>query len=111
MAVSADTLRTHLAYTTWASRRLVAAAEQLTPEELNRDFKTAEHSVLGTLVHVFAADRIWMARLTDQPVSSFVTEADHRLSVLQNDWPSLLAQWQRWAAALTDESADRKSVV
>jgi uncharacterized damage-inducible protein DinB len=105
MAVSADTLRTHLAYTTWASRRLVDAAARLTPEELTRDFQTADRSVLRSLAHVFAADRVWLARLTHAPAPQFITEADYSLSVLQNDWPALLDRWQQWAANLTDESA------
>jgi uncharacterized damage-inducible protein DinB len=105
MAVSADTLRTHLAYTTWASRRLVDAAARLTPEELTRDFQTADRSVLRSLAHVFAADRIWLARLTQAPTPQFITEEDYSLSVLQNDWPALLDRWQQWAADLTDESA------
>jgi uncharacterized damage-inducible protein DinB len=105
MAVSADTLRTHLAYTTWASRRLVDAAARLTPEELTRDFQTADRSVLRSLAHVFAADRIWLARLTQVPTPQFITEGDYSLSVLQNDWPALLDRWKQWAADLTDESA------
>jgi uncharacterized damage-inducible protein DinB len=105
MAVSADTLRTHLAYTTWASQRLVDAAARLSPEELTRDFQTADGSVLRTLAHVFAADRVWLARLTQAPISEFISEADYSLAVLQNDWPALLDRWRQWAAGLTDESA------
>ena len=104
MSVSADALRTHLDYTTWASRLLVDAAAQLSPEELVRDFKTADRSVLDTLVHVYAADRVWLARLSGSPIPAFVTDADRSLSVLQKDWPALLERWTQWAAALTDES-------
>jgi uncharacterized damage-inducible protein DinB len=95
----------HLAYTTWASRRLMDAVARLSPEELNRDFHTADHSVLGTLVHVYAGDRIWLARVSGAPTKPFVTEADYSLAVLQNDWPALLDQWQQWAQAITDQSA------
>jgi len=100
----------HLAYTAWASRRLVDAVAHLSPEELNRDFQTADHSALGTLVHVFAADRIWLARVTGAAAPrQFISEADHSLAVLQNDWPALLDKWQQWAQSITDESA-RESV-
>ena len=103
MPISPDVLRSHLAYTTWATQRLVGAAAQLSPEELTHDFKTADRSVLGTLVHVYAADRIWLARLTQAPSAPFVTDADYRLSVLQEDWPALYVRWQRWANALTED--------
>jgi len=104
MSISANVLRHHLAYSAWASRKLIDAATQLSPEQLRQDFQTADHSVLGTLVHVFAADRVWLARLSGGPIPAFVTDADYQMSVLQNDWPDLHRRWQDWATALTDES-------
>lgn len=102
-----DTLRAHLDYTAWANRKLVEAAAQLTPEELTRDFGTSDHSVLGTLVHVFAADRVWLCRVTGAPVPErfLDPEKDMHLAVLQNDWRELLERWKQWASALSDTSA------
>ena len=100
----ADLLRTHVDYTAWASARLVRAASELTSGELMHDFKTADKSVLGTLVHVFAADRIWLARIEGTQPGQFVTEADRKLSVLQNDWPALHDRWKKWAAGITEDS-------
>lgn len=104
MPASANALRTHIDYTAWASKLLVDAAAQLSPEELVRDFQTADRSVMDTLVHIYAADRLWLARLSGEPHPGFVTEADRSLSVLQNDWPALRERWTRWAGGLTDES-------
>ncbi len=106
MLLSADILRNHLEYTAWASKRLVDTAATLPKEELTRDFQTADHSILGTLVHVYAADRIWLARVTGAPPAPFVTDADHSLSVLVNDWPALHERWRKWGAALTDASGE-----
>jgi uncharacterized damage-inducible protein DinB len=50
----------------------VNAAESLSPEELTKDFGTADHSVLGTLVHVYAADRVWYARVHGYPPARFI---------------------------------------
>lgn len=105
MPISADILRNHLSYTAWASQRLVGAASTLSSDELSRDFKSADHSILGTLVHVFAADRIWLVRVSDAPPAPFTTEADYRLEVLQNDWPALHERWRKYAESMTDESA------
>jgi uncharacterized damage-inducible protein DinB len=106
MPVSADALRSHIGYTAWASRRLVDAAAQLSPEELNRDFRTADRSVLETLVHIFAADRSWLSRLTEgKPHPGFVSDADRSLAVLQSEWPALHERWKRWALDITDETA------
>jgi uncharacterized damage-inducible protein DinB len=105
MPFPATILETHLDYTFWASRRLVDSAAQLSPEELTRDFHTADHSVLGTLVHVFASDRLWLARLSGGPHPGYITDADRSLAVLQNDWPALAERWRLWALGLTDEKA------
>jgi uncharacterized damage-inducible protein DinB len=105
MPISADILRNHLSYTAWASQRLVGAASKLSAEELNRDFKSADHSILGTLVHVFAADRIWLARVSNAPPAPFTTEADYHLEVLQNDWPALQEGWRKYGDSMTDEAA------
>lgn len=103
MSVPAETIRTHLRYTAWASKSIVDAASKLTEEELTRDFKTADKSVLGTLVHVFAADRIWLSRIQSVPPPKFIDlETDMKLSVLQNDWPKVHEGWQRWADSLED---------
>ena len=96
---------TQLKYHSWASDRILGAAGALTLEELTRDFGTADHSVLGTLVHVFAADRLWLRRIRGDPPARFIDrEHDMNLHLLQNDWPTLHREWQRWASTLTLES-------
>jgi uncharacterized damage-inducible protein DinB len=37
----------------------------------------------------------------------FVTEADHSIAALQNQWPVLHDDWKRWAGALADNDAAR----
>lgn len=105
MALSPDILRGHLAYTTWASLRLLHVAASLPEEQLTRDFQTADRSVLGTLVHIFAADRVWLTRVTQAPAIPFVTDTDYSLSILQREWPEVLRKWSEWAASLTTETA------
>jgi uncharacterized damage-inducible protein DinB len=100
----AEAVRLHLDYTQWASLKLLDVAMQLTSEELNRDFGTSERSVLGTLVHIFAADRVWLYRVSGGPNPGFVSDADRSLAVLEQDWPAVLERWRLWAADLTDES-------
>jgi len=99
-------LRTQLEYSAWASLKLVEAAAQLSPEQLTRDFSTADRSVLGTLVHVYAADRVWLGRIRGNPPAAFLNpEADMHLTVLQNDWPALHQRWREWAASIDDQAA------
>jgi len=92
----------HLDYTTWASARLLEAAAKLSPDELSRDFGTADKNVVGTLAHVFAADRIWMGRIQGQPPARFIAPEERDLAVLNRVWPGLLQVWKQWAGELTD---------
>ena len=103
--MSPEVLQTHIDYSAWASKRLVDAASSLSPEELARDFGTADRSVLDTLVHLYAADRLWFSRLAGGPYPGFISPADRSLTVLQNDWPALHDRWKEWARGITAESA------
>jgi uncharacterized damage-inducible protein DinB len=92
----------HLDYSAWASGRLLEAAAGLSDEELNRDFQTADRGVLGTLVHVFVADRVWLARLSGAK-PEYTTDADRSLPVLHKQWPALHQRWAEWAARLSGD--------
>jgi len=105
MPVNVETLRLHLAYSAWASRTLVEAAALLSADQLTRDFHTSDRSVLGTLVHVFAADRVWFGRIEGNVPTAFLElEKDMHLEVLQTEWPTLQQRWAEWASEQTDAS-------
>jgi uncharacterized damage-inducible protein DinB len=103
--VTPDALRDHLEYSAWATNRLLDAVAALSVEELTRDFQTADRSVIGTLAHTYAADRVWLSRLAGTPFPGFTTDADRNVATLQSDWPALQGRWREWAASLTDDSA------
>jgi uncharacterized damage-inducible protein DinB len=105
MSVSADFLRSQIDYTAWASLLLLDAAAALTPEELTRDFQTADRSIVGTLAHIFAGDRIWLARVSGAPAPGFIDDEDRSPATLQTGWPPVLEGWKRWATTLTDAEA------
>src|SRR5579863_1699581 len=100
MPVSADTLRLHLDYHAWASRRLLDATGQLTPVELSHDFKTSDKNVLETLAHVFGADRLWLARIHGESPATFLTPEDRHLGNLSKQWPAIQQRWKDWATPL-----------
>ena len=96
MPVSADTLQLQLDYTAWASQCLMDVAATLTQEELTRDFKTADKTVLGTLVHIYSAERVWLSLAKAEPGAKFGTREDRDLSSLQTEWPALYQRWKQW---------------
>ena len=54
------------AYNQWANGRIYDAAADLDEEEFNRDVGAFFGSLMGTLNHLLAADRIWMKRFTGE---------------------------------------------
>ena len=108
MSVSPAILQDHISYTAWASTRLLNAAAGLSPEELTRDFQTADSSVLGTLLHLHFAERIWLSRIKGEPFPGPLAESERSLAHLQTAWPDLHDRWRVWAASLTGESPLRE---
>ncbi len=106
MTTVADVLRLHVHYMAWASARVLDAAAALAEDELTRDFGTAHHSLLGTLVHVFEAERIWLNRLQQGGSGQKPRAEPPGLEALREACPRLHQEWRDWAAALDTEGAD-----
>src|SRR5688572_21545704 len=98
MKIDSALLKTHLDYTYWASDRLLDAARPLTDDELTRDLGTSFGGVIGTLVHIFQADRIWLSRVSGAPRTT-LAEPDEvwTLDSLQAAWVEVHLQWIDWA--------------
>lgn len=90
-SICRSTLLTHIDYTLWASSKLLDAAGRLSDEELTRDLRVSHTSLLGTLQHIFYADRIWLSRLEGRTLSSF-TDPDPGPGVeaLKEHWPVVI---------------------
>lgn len=54
------------AYNAWANDRVYEAAAALDDEALRRDTGAFFKSMLGTLNHILAGDRIWLKRMTGE---------------------------------------------
>lgn len=54
------------AYNKWANGRVYAAASELSQEEYERNMGAFFKSLMGTLNHLLATDRIWMKRFTGE---------------------------------------------
>lgn len=98
--MTAEEIRLHFFYSGWASRKLLDAALALNEEERHREFGVSHKSLMGTLEHIFFADRIWFSRVVDP-------------RVLQSDepfpaqWPRIQKRWEDWATALTHQDIVR----
>ena len=90
-------------YTNWANDRVIAGAKQLSPVQLNSPIRPGFHSVLGLLVHIMSAERIWLSRW--QGKSSPVLPAGEEiatLDVLEKMWTPLRGEVLEFVAAVKD---------
>lgn len=98
--MTAKEISLHFSYSRWASRKLLDAALALPEEQQHREFGVSHKSLIGTLEHIFLADRIWFARTVDPEILQ--TEAP-----LPEAWPLLHKRWEGWAVELTDRELIR----
>ena len=89
--IARSTLLTHFDYTLWASSKLLDAAGRLNSEELTRDLQVSHTSLVGTLQHIYYADRIWLSRLEGRTLASFVDpDPGPGLDALKEHWPVVI---------------------
>ena len=110
MHVSLETLRLHIDYSEWASRRILAAAESLEPEELTRDFETADKSVLGTLLHICGGDLVWIERIDGRSLTARPYDASADLAWLRREWPKSWHRYRDYVARLDETTAKLRSL-
>ena len=106
MKIDPEFLALHLEYSRWASERSLEAARELTADELSRDLRNSHGGVLGTLLHLFYGDRVWLSRLQGAPRSTFADpDEDYTLDTLAPAWANVADQFRGWAANVTDAEA------
>ena len=109
----AEVIRTLYGYNQWATRRVLEAAAQLSPEQLHAPGDAGRGSIRDTLLHMLATQRSWLVWWD----GSLPPEEDYRLRLDPADFPDLAAlrafwemlegQTQAFTAELTDEQAAR----
>lgn len=103
--MSVESLRTFFAYNRWANRRLLKAAGELSPGELDRDLRGSFQSIKGTLRHLLWGERSWLR---------FWRESSFGPALSRKELPDLASIVAAWAdlekaqSAFFDELNDRK---
>jgi uncharacterized damage-inducible protein DinB len=95
--------RNHFAYSRHATNKLLDACQAVGVEELTRHNFTPFKNLLGTLLHIFQADRIWLERV--QGIRApFFREGDDKLTLqlLGQAWNALFDAWDEWVASTDD---------
>ena len=98
----------HLRYSGWASRRLLEAARALAPDDISKPMGVSHQSLLGTLAHIYFADRIWYRRTVDPSMPAPDPSYVPPLESLTAEWQELQKKWEAWSDSLTDADLERK---
>ena len=101
-------IRLLFAYNRWANARTLSAAAGLSPDQLTRDLGNSFASVRDTLVHIYGAERIWLARWTGTSPTTAVAATDvPDTAALAARWKALEEEQSAFIKGLTDADLDR----
>ena len=102
--MTAEEIRLHIFYSSWASRKLLEAVSSLSEAEQRREVGVSHNSLIGTLEHIFFADRIWFARMVDARVLKGGGFGDFSPGeTLLTEWPKIQKRWEDWASSVSHQ--------
>jgi len=85
--MNVDSIRDFFAYNRWANQRLLEAAGELSPEELDRDLRGSFQSIKGTLRHLLWGERSWLRYWRDDDFGPDLASTEFP------DLPAIVAVW------------------
>lgn len=96
-------------YNRWANARVLAASRKLAPDQWFAPAQTSFGSLMGTLVHIYAAERSWRLRLQETiSPDRLETAADFpSLDALAAAWTAEEARMQGFVSGLTEDDLVR----
>ena len=92
-------------YDTWGNEAIFDAVSALAEDTLRKDLGSSHRSIFGTLVHIVAAEDIWLARWKGQPNPKLVQEAEFSsLGSLQDFWRQVRRARDSFIDTLTEQT-------
>ena len=103
----------------WVNRKLLAAASALSDEQLRQSFPIGQGSIWQSLVHLLAAEYVWLEALhgDENPVlpgdlpgrvpgNQLAGEGIRSFDDLRGRWEALMERWDRYVSTLTSEALE-----
>ena len=91
-------------YDRWASAKQLEVVKNLSDEHYEKDLGSSHGGIRGTLVHIYGAQQVWLARWkgTSPPGLPGITEAPTR-RMLGDKWHALRMELNEFVSGLSDE--------
>lgn len=101
-------LKMLLGYNQWANEKILAACRSLPPQQLYASCQCSFGSLMGTLAHIYAAERAWRQRLQDGiSPKKLASAADFaNLEALEAAWREETAATQAFIDSLDDDAME-----
>ncbi|SRR5581483_2656824 len=107
--MNSNEMRSLFAFNDWANARLLTDSRMLTHEQLTSDTQTSFGSILGTFVHIYWAEWLWLQRWKgDSPRRRFTTDEFDGLDAVQAQWRDVEEQRGLFLDSLTDQQLRRR---
>ena len=90
------------AYNRWANARTLGAAATLAPDALTRDLGNSFPSVRDTLVHIYAAEWVWLMRWKGTSPAGLDQGEFRDVAALRARWTALEQEQAGFLAGLSD---------
>lgn len=108
-AMRIDELRSLFAYDSWANELLLDAVGKLPAEAIGRDLGASHQSLLGTLVHLVAAEEIWLSRWKGAPRAKLTGLDDVAdFDALRGFWSRVCRERDAYLASLGEADLERE---
>jgi uncharacterized damage-inducible protein DinB len=114
-----DVIRRLHQHRNWVNTQLMTAAATLSANQLHQRFDIGQGSIWKTLVHLYAAEWVWLETLLGDefpilpgdipgklPGNQEAPGAIASFAELQEKWKVLDARWSGYLQSLTDETLD-----
>ncbi len=92
----------------WAKARMLGAVDALSEELLYNDLKTSFGTLHGTLVHICAAEDVWLQRLTGTASPKFLAAADMpNYTAVKSKWGEVEKGMLSYVHSLNEEQLQK----
>ena len=109
MWIAKELLARHFEYSLWASLQVLEAAAKLSQGQVEKDRGNSFGGILGTLTHVFQADRVWWKRFSGEPYYKLAQAGDSfDLVGLKTEWPVVMGEFVAWIRAQDETKFDER---
>jgi uncharacterized damage-inducible protein DinB len=101
--------RTLFAYDSWANALILDAAARLADDDLRRDLEVSHRSVYETLVHLIAAEEIWLSRWKGAPRGRLTGAGEiPSFARLREWWKGVESERDAFVGGLSEADLDRE---